>query len=726
MALLLHSIPLGELPPPPPRACFGRDELVEEVVVLAENIAPIALIGAGGIGKTSIALTVLHHNRIKKRFGSNRWFIRCDQFPASCTHFLNQLSKVIGAGIENPKDLTPLRPFLSSREMILILDNTESILDPQGTGAQDIYPLVEELSQFETVCLCITSRISTVPRHSRCPVIPTLSMDSACNIFYGIYNTGGRSDIVNNLLRELDFHALSIMLLATTASHNMWGYDRLAQEWDTHRVQVLRTNYNESLAATIDLSLASPTFCKLGPEAHDLLSVIAFFPQGIDENNLSWLFPTITDRRNIFDKFCALSLVYQNNRFITMLAPLRDHFYPQLPLSSPLLCMTKECYFSRLSVDVNPSNPGFEEAQWIISEDLNIEHLLNVFTTIDPDSDDVWDACADFMQHLVWHKPQLVVLGQKVEGLPDGHTSKPQCLFQLSQLFYSVGNDMERKRLIIHALKLWREQGDDFDLIHGLGSLSDVNRTLGLYKEGIQQAKEALEIGEQVDNVLAQAWSWRRLAWLLCDDNQLDAAEEAGSKALNLSLQEGDQLLVCKSHRLLGVIYHTKSKAEEATSHLEIALGIASSSNWHNEQFSIHCHLAQLFSEQGRFDAAHTQAEHAKSHAANNTSTLGRAIALQAWIWYDEHMLEEARFEALHAADVFEKLGVTEEFMKCRRLIQKIEEEMKKPAVSGEHLEIVPLPVPVNSVFSDHGASKILSFCKRLTPHWDRHPHSQM
>ena len=46
---------LGESPPPAPRACFGRDELIEEIVGLIENLTPIALIGPGGIGKTSVA-----------------------------------------------------------------------------------------------------------------------------------------------------------------------------------------------------------------------------------------------------------------------------------------------------------------------------------------------------------------------------------------------------------------------------------------------------------------------------------------------------------------------------------------------------------------------------------------------------------------------------------------------------------------------------------------------
>ena len=90
--------------------------------------------------------------------------------------------------------------------MILFLDNAESILDPQGTNTQEIYTVVEELSQFKTICLCITSRIFTVPRHCKRLVIPTLSMESAYDISHAIYDYGGRSSMIDNLLKQLDFN----------------------------------------------------------------------------------------------------------------------------------------------------------------------------------------------------------------------------------------------------------------------------------------------------------------------------------------------------------------------------------------------------------------------------------------------------------------------------------------------------------------------------------------
>jgi tetratricopeptide (TPR) repeat protein len=687
--LHFHSVPPGESPPPALRDCFGRDELIKKVIGFVENLKPVALIGAGGIGKTSIALTVLHHNRVKERFGHNRRFIRCDQIPASRAHFLARLSEVIGAGIENPKDLRPLRPFLSSNEILLVLDNAESVLDPKGKNAEEIYSVMDELCQFNTICLLVTSRITTVPPRCRRPEIPTLSMEAACDIFYDIYTDRGRSNIISNLLERLDFHALSITLLATTASHNAWGYDRLAKEWDTQRARVLQTDYNKSLAATIELSLTSPTFRSLGANARDLLGVLAFFPQGVDEKNIDWLFPTIPNGKNIFDKFCVLSLTYRSNDFVTMLAPIRDYLSPQYPQSSSLLCATRDHYFRRLSVDVDPSQPGFGEARWIVLEDVNVEHLLDVFVSIDSNRGDIWDICLRFMRHLYWYKPRQTILRSKIEALTDDHPSKSGCLSELSRLFGQMGNYAEQKRLLTYTLGLERRSGDDRRITQVLIFLSNVNRLLGLCEEGIRQAKEALEISERIGTKW-ETVCLNKLAWLLFEDNQLDAAENAASRTITLISEEGQEYLVCDCHRVLGKVYQSKGDKKKAIHHFEAALRTGSPFDRSAELSWIHLDLAELFLEGDELVDANTHVEQAKSYLVNDSFGLGRAMYLQARVWYRQLRFEDAKLEASHALEIFEKLGAAEEVEVYRKFLHIVERTIKNRPTSSQGERLLP------------------------------------
>ena len=699
---------LGESPPPPPRACFGRDELIERIVNLAENLNPVALIGAGGIGKTSIALTVLHHGRIKERFGDNRRFIRCDQFTASRANFLYRLSKVVGAGIENPEDLSPLRPFLSSTEMLVVLDNAESILDPQGMDAQEIFGVVEELSRFGNICLIITSRITTVPPDCKSLDIPTLSADAAHKAFHRIYDNNERPDLVDEVLEQLEFHPLSVTLLATVAHQNRWDNVRLAKEWEKRRTGVLQPKHNKSLADTIELSLASPLFKDLGPDARDLLGVIAFFPQGINEDNVDWLFPTVLDLAAVFDTFCILSLTYRHDGFVTMLVPLRDYLRPGDPLSSPLLCTVTESYTARLSRSPDPNASEFGKTRWITSEDMNVEHLLNVLTSVNTDSRGmwractgflwnllnvltsvnadsrgVWRACTGFLCHLHWHKPRRTVLGPKIEALPDDHPYKPPCLLWLARLMDSTGNHVEQRRLLEYTLKLVREGGDDEMVASILTTLSDANRIARFYREGIDQAKEALEIFERIGDKEHQVDSLLRLGLLLHEDKQLDAAEEAATRATKLLPEKDQEYLVCESHRVLGLINQSKGRREEAVRHFETAIIIAIPPSWEDQLFWNHYSLADLFLDEEDFDNTQAHIDRAKSHALDSAYYSGRALQLQARVYYFQHRLLDARSEAVRALEIFQKLGAAGYQEDCELLLHEIDVENNR-STSGE------------------------------------------
>ena len=241
---------------------------MEKVVDLAKNLRPVVLIGTGGIGKTSIALTVLHHDRIKQRFGDERRFIRCDQVFASRTSFLHRLSKVVGADIENPEDLAPLRPFLSSRDMLIVLDSAEFILDPRGTDAQEIHAMIEELCQFDNICTCITTRTPAILPDSDCIRldVPTLLVDAARGTFYRIYDSDSQSNVVDGILELLNFHPLSITLSAAVAHRNKWDTNWLTRELERLQTSIPQTEQNKSLAAAIELSLTSPSSKNSAPK----------------------------------------------------------------------------------------------------------------------------------------------------------------------------------------------------------------------------------------------------------------------------------------------------------------------------------------------------------------------------------------------------------------------------------------------------------------------------
>jgi len=288
------------------------------------------------------------------------------------------------------------------------------------------------------------------------------------------------------------------------------------------------------------------------------------------------------------------------------------------------------------------------------------------------------------MAHLYWHKKRLTILTPKIKSLPDDHRFGPGCLYQLSRLFGSVGNYVEEKRLLARALTIRRERGSDHSVGRTLMELSNVNWSIGLYKEGIQQAEEASEIFERLGDTGNQAHCLVRLAHSLCSNERLDAAEGAALRAIDLLPDKGQEFRVCESHRALGNIYQSKGDTKKAVHHFEAAIGIATPFNWHGVLFWLHYELVAPLRGEGRFDDIQANIEHAKSHTASNAYYLGCAMELQARVWYDQHRLKEAKSEALRTTDVFEKLGAARDLERCRTLLRGIEKRLNTPVASGQ------------------------------------------
>ena len=292
-----------------------------------DGLSSVILSGPVGIGKTAIALTLLHHDRTKTRFGGNRHFMRCDNLENSLRFFLEGLCDAVGLPLVGNSEalrlrIAPLHPFL------LVLDGVERVLDPLAAESEEIATTMEEISQLENVCLLATSRMAIdIPRF-QITEVPTLPGDKACDVFYALCPLS-RSSAIDDLVARLDFHPLSIAFLAGAVCEKSWDEPRLLREWDDSQTDALKVDGNQSLAAVMESALASPTIRKLGPPAQEALEALAAYPDGVNETRVGRMFPAIAGVEEVVDTLCRFYLVERHDGFVRLLSPFRFHFLQQ-------------------------------------------------------------------------------------------------------------------------------------------------------------------------------------------------------------------------------------------------------------------------------------------------------------------------------------------------------------------------------------------------------------
>ena len=318
----------SELPPPSalpqaPTNCFSREEIVNEILDFTDQVVSTALYGSIGVGKSVMALTVLHHDRTKAIFGRNRHFMHCKDLTDSPKDFLERLSEATGTS--RTADTEQLRSHLEpSPPHLLVLDDVDHILDPLAPKAGEFSAIIEELGCNQHVCLVTTSRMKH-DIHGFYPVIvSTPSKDSTQETFYKLCNLG-RSPEVDNLIERLDFHPLFVDLLARSVREKNWGVKAVFDAWDDYQ-GALRADYRQSLKEALGLSLRSPTIQGLGTAVHTVLNTIADFPNTIEERALGNIFPGITGVEEVIGVLCRFSLIYREDGYVKMIPPFQFYF----------------------------------------------------------------------------------------------------------------------------------------------------------------------------------------------------------------------------------------------------------------------------------------------------------------------------------------------------------------------------------------------------------------
>lgn len=139
----------GQRPPKPISRVIGRDEVVAEALKSLGRRRLLTIVGPGGIGKTTVALSLA--DKASAAYGDGVFFI--DLAPVSSSVALSSvLATGLGLAVTSDDPISEVVDFLGGRRILLVLDSCEHVLEAAGALAEAI------LRRTADVCVLATSR----------------------------------------------------------------------------------------------------------------------------------------------------------------------------------------------------------------------------------------------------------------------------------------------------------------------------------------------------------------------------------------------------------------------------------------------------------------------------------------------------------------------------------------------------------------------------------------
>ncbi|KAJ6600258.1 hypothetical protein DFH09DRAFT_1355610 [Mycena vulgaris] len=341
------------LVPASPHIFHGRDsELGEIVAALMKEEARVAIMGSGGMGKTTLVLAALHHADVEEKYPQHH-FVSCESANSAA-----ELILIVGSYLQLPQSKGLSKAiyghFLEGGPAILVLDNMETPWESLATR-----PQVEEFLSLLADVPHLALLVNIPSSHSGTTDTPQITMRGAerpgrvkwtrpflsqlepistqavRQTFIDIAEEPAAGDeaALEELIELTGNLPLAVVLLANVVSFE--GYLGALARWKTENTALLSDGYDKrsSLEKSISTSLTSPRM-KSNPHALDLLRLLSLLPDGISEDELVSSKVPLPKIAQCISSLRQTSLAFMLDRRVKALAPVRDYIRWAYPASA--------------------------------------------------------------------------------------------------------------------------------------------------------------------------------------------------------------------------------------------------------------------------------------------------------------------------------------------------------------------------------------------------------
>ncbi|KAJ7046392.1 hypothetical protein C8F04DRAFT_1064144 [Mycena alexandri] len=337
--------------PASPKIFHGREQELQQIMDLLSRESPrIVILGPGGMGKTSLAVAILHSDTASKY--EHRHFVSCHSSPSYLELVSNIASHI---GVDHGPNLAGeiVRHFSRSGASLLILDNLETPWEALDARA-DVEELLSLLADVPHLAILVTMRGAERPGKVQwtrpCPLpLAPLSEAAALQTFRDISDSPDESNTgVQDLLDLAGGLPLAVSLIANVAAYE--GCDTALERWRTESTRLLSDGFDKtsSLEISVTLSLSSP---RMDLEAQKLLSILSMLPDGLSEADLVQSNLPISGILRCKMTLIRTSLAYIDyGHRLKVLVPIREYVRSIYPSSSEVKIALRKYFGSILNL----------------------------------------------------------------------------------------------------------------------------------------------------------------------------------------------------------------------------------------------------------------------------------------------------------------------------------------------------------------------------------------